>query len=148
MSTAGIDAIADRIAVAAHAGQVDKAGADYITHPRRVAERVVPSTPETRAAALLHDVLEDTEVSVEDLAAQGIPVEVVRALKLLDRGRSPSPERYYAAIRGNAIALAVKLADIADNSDPARLALLDEQTQPRLRRKYSKALTALLGSDA
>lgn len=148
MSTAGIDTIADRIAAAAHAGQVDKAGADYITHPRRVAERVVPSTPETRAAALLHDVLEDTEVSVEDLAAQGIPAVVVQALKLLDRGRSPSPEHYYDAIRGNAIALAVKLADIADNSDPARLALLDEQTQQRLRRKYSKALTALLGSDA
>lgn len=140
--------IADRIAHAAHAGQVDKAGADYIAHPRRVADRVVPSTPETRAAALLHDVLEDTPVAVEDLLAQGIPVEVVEALKLLDRGRSPSPEAYYTAIRGNAIALAVKLADVADNSDPARLAQLDEQTRQRLQDKYSKALTALVGSDA
>lgn len=148
MSTAGIDEIADRIAQAAHAGQVDKAGADYITHPRRVADRVVPSTPENRAAALLHDVLEDTEVGVEDLAAQGIPAEIVEAVKLLDRGRSPSPEAYYAAIRMNAIALAVKLADIVDNSDPVRLALLDEPTRQRLQRKYSKALAALTGPHA
>lgn len=148
MSVPGLDEIADRIAQAAHAGQVDKAGADYITHPRRVADRVMPSTPENRAAALLHDVLEDTEVGVEDLAAQGIPAEVVEAVKLLDRGHSPSPEAYYAAIRVNAIALAVKLADIADNSDPGRLALLDEQTQQRLHRKYSKALRALTGPHA
>ena len=148
MSTARIDAIADWIAQTAHAGQVDKAGADYIAHPRRVADRVVPATPENRAAALLHDVLEDTRVSVDDLVAQGIPLEVVEALMLLDRGRSPSPEAYYAGIRGNAIALAVKLADIADNSDPGRLALLDEQTRQRLQQKYSKALIALSGSDA
>lgn len=140
-----IDTIADRIAARAHAGQVDKAGADYIAHPRRVAQRVQPNTADARAAALLHDVLEDTAVTSDDLALEGIPPHVVHAVELLTRRRGLSSDDYYAQIRGNALALAVKLADIADNSDPHRLAGLDLPTQKRLREKYSTARRQLSG---
>ncbi|MGX9294292.1 HD domain-containing protein [Tsukamurella paurometabola] len=138
-----IDTIADSIAAAAHAGQTDKAGNDYITHPRRVAARVTPQTSENRAAALLHDVLEDTPVTAEDLAAAGIPDGVIGAVRLLTRRDDVPSEEYYAAIRTDPIALAVKLADIGDNTDPSRLALLDSATQDRLRAKYAAALAAL-----
>lgn len=138
-----IDRIADAIAASAHAGQTDKAGNDYITHPRRVAARVQPQTAENRAAALLHDVLEDTSVTAEDLAAAGVPDGVIAAVRLLTRSKDVPSTEYYEAIRTDPIALAVKLADIADNTDPSRLALLDSATQDRLRAKYAAALTAL-----
>lgn len=138
-----IDAIADSVAETAHAGQTDKAGNDYITHPRRVASLVAPQTPENRAAALLHDVLEDTPVTARDLVDAGIPASVVHAVALLTRRDEVPSDEYYAAIRTDPIALAVKRADIADNTDPARLALLDPATQARLRAKYTAALTAL-----
>ncbi|MGC5023317.1 HD domain-containing protein [Tsukamurella sp. DT100] len=138
-----IDAIADSLAEAAHAGQTDKAGNDYITHPRRVAGLVTPQTAENRAAALLHDVLEDTSVTAHELASAGIPAPVVRAVDLLTRRADVPSEAYYAAIRADPIALAVKRADIADNTDPQRLALLDPATQERLRAKYAAAIAAL-----
>lgn len=140
-----IDIIADRIAARAHAGQVDKAGADYIGHPRRVALLVQPNTVDARAAALLHDVLEDTSVTSDDLTLAGMPPHVVRAVELLTRRRSLSNGDYYAQIRGNVLALAVKLADIADNTDPQRLSSLDLPTQQRLREKYSTARQQLSG---
>ncbi|GAT01299.1 HD domain-containing protein [Mycolicibacterium fortuitum] len=138
-----LDELADKIAADAHAGQVDKAGADYIAHPRRVAQRVTPNTPEHRAAALLHDVLEDTPVTDADLLTQGIPPHVVEAVRLLTRKPTVAPDDYYAAIRRNTIAYAVKMADIADNSDPRRLARLDPKTRARLESKYATARAAL-----
>ncbi|OHU47389.1 hypothetical protein BKG82_27665 [Mycobacteroides chelonae] len=140
-----IDVIADRIAARAHEGQVDKSGVDYIAHLRRVAQRVQPNTVDARAAALLHDVLEDTSVTPDELTLAGMPPHVVRAVELLTRRRGLSNSDYYAQIRGNALALAVKLADIADNSDPSRLSSLDLPTQQRLREKYSTARQQLSG---
>lgn len=134
--------LADRIATAAHAGQVDKAGRDYIEHPRRVAA-AVGNHQQARAAALLHDVLEDTAVTVDDLAAQGIPDQVIAAVRLLTRSADVQPDAYYAAIRQVPLALAVKLADIYDNLDPIRQAALPVDTQRRLQRKYAAALDAL-----
>ena len=138
-----LDELADKIATEAPAGQVDMAGADYIAHPRRVAQRVTPNTPEHRAAALLHDVLEDTPVTDADLLTQGIPPHVVEAVRLLTRKSTVAPDDYYAAIRRNTIAYAVKMADIADNSDPRRLAQLDPKTRARLESKYATARAAL-----
>ncbi|WP_241981192.1 hypothetical protein [Cryobacterium algoritolerans] len=78
-----------------------------------------------------------------DLLAAGIPGGVVAAVELLTRTDAVSDADYYAAIRANPIALAVKRADIADNLDPARVARLDVGTRDRLAAKYSRALTSL-----
>ncbi len=134
--------VARAIATIAHRGQVDKAGQPYIDHPRRVAERVwdrYTFVPEDVAAAWLHDVLEDTDITRDDLRATGIPWKVIDVVELLTRQDGQQPEEYYELIRGNHSARIVKLADIADNTDPNRLVLLDDETIARLTRKYAKA---------
>ena len=138
-----IVAIADAIAVQAHQDQTDKIGNDYIEHPRSVARRVDQSNPVVVAAALLHDVVEDSEITPADLADRGIPTEVIAAVELLTRRSDVSDDDYYAAIVKDAIALEVKLADLSDNTDPARLGLLDKATQRKLITKYTKAYRAL-----
>jgi hypothetical protein len=135
---------ARRIATRAHAGQVDKAGRPYIAHPQRVAARVEDLQAE--AVAWLHDVLEDTEVTAEDLRVQGIDDEVVRAVELLTR--DVDDDVYYARIAAYPVAREVKLADIADNTDPVRTALLDPATRDRLAEKYTHARRALGAEEA
>lgn len=146
-SSPGIVPIADAIAVEAHAGQTDKLGNEYIHHPRSVARRVDQSDDMAVAAALLHDVVEDSDVTPEDLAERGIPGDVIAAVELLTRRRGVSDDDYYDAIAKVPVALQVKLADLADNTDPARLGLLDEATQRRLITKYTKAYRALGRND-
>jgi (p)ppGpp synthase/HD superfamily hydrolase len=134
--------LARAIATAAHAGQVDKLGVDYINHPARVAARLDPVSQEVEhCAAWLHDVLEDTSVTSEELAARGIRPEIIEVVELMTRDH----DEYYERIRENPAALAVKLADIADNTDPARTALLDDVTRERLAAKYASALQLLRG---
>lgn len=135
--------LADEIARAAHDGQTDKSGVPYIAHPRSVAERVRPASDANVAAALLHDVVEDTGESLDTLRAKGIPDNVVAAVELLTRRADVSSDDYYRAIRADPIALAVKVADIADNTDPTRVARLDAATRTRLREKYVGALRKL-----
>ena len=137
IATAG--AIADR----AHHGQVDKVGGEYIVHPRSVATRVTPQSAEYIATALLHDVIEDSDITASDLLAEGIPGTVVDAVTLLTRTEDVAPQEYYARIRTNRMALAVKLADLADNTDPARLNRLPDDIQARLRIKYRSAYRCL-----
>lgn len=134
---------ARQLAEEAHAGQTDKAGEPYIGHVSRVARSVVPQEPLFIATALLHDVVEDSGVTLDDLAAEGFPPEVVAAVGLLTRQKDVSAEEYYRRIRSNPIALAVKLSDIADNADPERLARLDTSTRARLTTKYLNALSSL-----
>lgn len=125
----------------AHAGQVDKAGRPYIEHVARVAAAVA-GDPEAEAVAWLHDVLEDCEDEGEALCRE-FPFTTYRAVSCLTRWPFLAQGEYYDRIRFEPLALRVKLADIADNMDEARLALLDEATANRLRRKYAKALEAL-----
>ena len=132
---------AQEIATTAHQGQVDKLGAAYIDHPRRVAERL--NNPLEQATAWLHDVLEDSSFTRHDLLEAGIPGGVVEAVSVLTRTEAVSDADYYAAIRANPIALAVKRADIADNLEPWRVEQLDVSVQERLAVKYGSALTAL-----
>lgn len=133
---------AKELAHRAHAGQVDKAGRPYIEHVERVAARVA-GDDEAEAVAWLHDVLEDCEfVDVRTLDSE-FPPNIVEAVEHMTRQHFRDAEWYYASIRENTLAMRVKLADIADNMDEARLALLDEETAYRLRRKYAKALAAL-----
>jgi (p)ppGpp synthase/HD superfamily hydrolase len=135
-------AVAEAIARDAHAAQFDKAGNPYIGHVARVAARVT-GDDDAVAAAWLHDVIEDTSFTAEELRTRGIPDMVVDAVVLLTRVKGQDPEAYYSAVAANALARAVKLADIADNSDPERLAKLDTATADRLRAKYAHARAAL-----
>ncbi|GLZ39640.1 HD domain-containing protein [Actinokineospora sp. NBRC 105648] len=130
-----------RIARAAHDGQLDKSGNPYITHPLRVMRGV--HTDHERMTAVLHDVVEDTPVTLDDLRAQGCPDEVVAAVDAISKRPDESQPDYLTRVAGNPIARAVKHADIADNSSPARLAQLDAPTRERLRAKYADALAFL-----
>ena len=148
------------IAIEAHEGQTDKAGAPYIFHPIRVMNTLVGSnaSTDTLMAALLHDTTEDSDHTLSSLLELGVPVDVVAAVGYLDRNLSKThyksrantlehldeDEFYYHGIKNNYIALAVKLADIYDNLDGVRLALLPKETQNRLVKKYAKALRFLL----
>lgn len=136
-------AVADGLCVRWHDGHTDKAGKPYIEHPRRVSSYVDPDNAVARAAALLHDVLEDSGVSPEDLAGEGIPAAVIETVELLTRRDGVAAEEYYRRIKAHPNALEVKLADLADNTDPARLTLLDAATQDKLTRKYLVAYAAL-----
>ena len=129
-------ALARDIAVQAHAGQVDKAGADYISHPERVAARVAPHGPAFEATAWLHDVLEDSEVTASDLITRGIPRDVVEGVQsVTKRSGEPHAQAVERAAQ-NSLGLVVKAADVADNSDPQRLRLLPETMQEKLTVKY------------
>lgn len=138
--------IAEDIARRAHAGQVDKAGLDYITHPARVAAgvRLHGGTNEAVAAAWLHDVLEDCDVSAAQLREAGIPDTVIEAVRAVTKIEGERLEDYCGRIRANPTALRVKRADIEDNTDPARTAALPEQTRLRLAAKYAR-VRSLLG---
>ncbi len=135
--------IALHLAEQAHDGQVDKAGRPYIEHPRRVSARFVD--PTYKCVALLHDVLEDSKMTPDDLRAAGTSEEVVEAVVALTYLKNESRDHYYARVKKNALALAVKLADIEDNTDPERLAALDDVVRSRLERKYAEAKRKLTG---
>lgn len=127
-----------RIAQRAHLGQTDKAGVPYINHPERVAERF--EDPWHQATALLHDVLEDTDVTAADLRDEGIPETVIMAVEALTQRPGEDRLGYYRRINAaGPMALAVKHADIDDNADWSRLRLLDPATRERLTAKYAKA---------
>lgn len=128
------------LAEEAHASQADKAGRPYIEHVRRVAAAVAGDDA-AEMVAWLHDVLEDQPAFATQVML--FPQYVVEAVFDLTRGVNKSEEFYYWKIRQNPLSLKVKLADIADNSDESRLALLDPETAIRLRAKYAKARAAL-----
>lgn len=119
------------IAARAHAGQIDKGGGPYILHPLRLMLAV--SGAHERMAAVLHDVVEDTSVSFEDLEREGFPadvIEAVRALTKLPGEKRPDAARRAAA---NPIARRVKLADVTDNMDLSRIANPTEKDFARLK---------------
>lgn len=134
---------AKAIAVIAHREQTDRIGIAYIEHPRRVAARL--SDSREVAAAWLHDVIEDCNISAQDLLDAGINEDVVDAVVLLTRTEDVDKDEYYKAIRKNPIALAVKLADIADNTDERRTSQLELDERERLAKKYREALVILEG---
>lgn len=136
-------AAAKAIAVIAHREQTDRIGVAYIEHPRRVAAKL--SDPREVAAAWLHDVIEDCNISAQDLLDAGISQDVVDAVLLLTRTEDVGKDDYYKAIRKNPIALAVKLADIADNTDEKRTSQLEPDERERLAKKYREALAILEG---
>lgn len=124
----------------AHRNQVDKSGMPYVFHPFHLAEQMRDEI--TTVTALLHDVVEDTDITLADLSAMGFPGEVIDALALLARDDSVPYTDYIALIKNNPVAKAVKLADLRHNSDLSRL---DEITEKALERaeKYAKAIAFL-----
>lgn len=150
MSRDQLERVALAIAEKAHAGQVDKTGHAYISHPIRVAERVrrhdPTAAPGVIAAALLHDVLEDTDLTRDDLISAGIPADVVDVVDAVTKRMGEPPEEYFARVRSDSRAVAVKRADIEDNTDPERTAQLDEGTRRRLASKYAHSRQLLDGT--
>lgn len=138
--------LARTIATKAHQGQTDKLGAAYIGHPARVAEhaRRLGWDDYAVAAAWLHDVVEDCGVTTRDLRAAGIPQEVCDAVVRLSKVPGQALEEYCAAVKADPLALLVKRADLADNTDPERTGLLPADTRSRLAAKYART-RALLG---
>lgn len=139
---------ADALAERAHHGQVDKAGRPYIDHPRTVAATLLADGHGTHAAmaGLLHDIVEDTDITLDDLRAAGYPEVVVDAVDAVTRRPG---ETYLDMIRRAAahpLGRLVKLADNATNSDPARLALLPADNAARLATRYAEARAVLLAT--
>ena len=132
------------VAYNAHHGQLDKSGAPYIFHPIHLAEQMDDEI--SCCAALLHDVVEDTDVTLEDLR-KDFPEEVVEAVRLLTHLYGIPDEEYLLAIRKNPIALKVKLADNAHNSDQSRCAHagIPQEKLDRWKVKYATARSLLLG---
>jgi (p)ppGpp synthase/HD superfamily hydrolase len=124
------------IAVRAHAGQKGKDGSPYILHPLRLMTRL--GTDEERMAAVLHDVVEDTEVTLDELRNAGFPEEVLTAVRLLTHEEGISYEDYVRRLKPHPIARRIKLADLEDNSDIRRLSGIEERDLERLR-KYHRA---------
>ena len=131
------------IAARAHAGQLDKGGDPYVLHPLRLMLAV--RNPMERMAAVLHDVVEDTDITLNDLKAEGFPAEVLIAVECLTK--LPGEGRLDAASRAamNPIARAVKLADVADNMDLGRIANPTEKDFSRIR-EYEQVRTLLLAA--
>ena len=107
------------IAVTAHAGQVQKDGSPYVLHPIRLALGL-PAGP-AQIVAILHDVVEDTTVTLADLAAEGFAPEVLDAVALLTKPDGADYMAYVEKIAANPIARAVKLADLEDNMNLRRI---------------------------
>ena len=128
------------IARKAHEGQLDKAGVDYIEHPIYVASRV--DTEEEKAVALLHDVIEDSPVSAEELLQAGLPETVVTAVQILTKKKEQDYQTYLETVKKNPLARVVKLADLKHNSDLSRLSSITEKDRERLK-KYKKAIDFL-----
>ncbi|WP_248625144.1 HD domain-containing protein [Enterococcus cecorum] len=128
------------IAKDAHKGQVDKAGVAYIQHPLYVANLVEGELAKT--IALLHDVVEDSDWTLEDLRKEGLPEEVVQAVGILTKKRNENYEEYILRVKQNPLARQVKLADLQHNSDLSRLANVTDRDRKRVA-KYQKAISFL-----
>lgn len=128
-----------KIAYKVHDGQVDKAGLPYIFHPIHLAEQM--DTEEECIVALLHDVVEDTDVTFEDLEKE-FSQTVIDALKLLTHDKSVDYMEYVKTIKNNPIARNIKLADLKHNSDMTRLLSVTEKDIERYN-KYQKAIQIL-----
>ena len=122
---------------------MDKAGVPYVFHPLHLAETMDDEI--SCCAALLHDTVEDTAVTLEDLAKE-FPAEVVEAVRLLTHDPSENYLEYVRRIKGNSVAMKVKLADLAHNSDQSRFAgvQVSEERLGYFRDKYAKARAILL----
>ena len=124
----------------AHKNQTDKSGLPYVFHPFHVAEQMTDE--KTTIVALLHDVIEDTSYTLQDLRNLGFDEDVLGALELMTHDKNVPYMDYVAKIKGNAIAKTVKLADLSHNSDLIRLDEINEAALNRFE-KYKAAIKLL-----
>ena len=129
-----------RLMFEAHKNQTDKTGLPYVFHPFHLAEQMTDE--KTTVAALLHDVVEDTDMTLNDLRKMDFGDDVIAALTLLTHDERVPYMDYVAEIKKNPIARAVKLADLRHNSDLTRLDVVDEKALKRVE-KYKKAIALL-----
>ena len=131
-----------KLCFAAHKEQVDKSGMPYVFHPFHLAEQMKDEV--TCTVALLHDVVEDTDYTLEDLRAMGFEAAVIDALALLTHDPKEPYMDYVARIKENPVAKAVKLADLKHNSDRTRLAPHEVNEWVIAREKKYRAAMRLL----
>ena len=124
----------------AHKEQIDKTGMPYVFHPFHLAEQMDDEI--STVCALLHDVIEDTDITVEMLDQMGFPQEVLTVLELLTHDEVVPYMDYVKNISLNPIAKKVKIADLLHNSDVSRLDFVDEYAVKR-NQKYQEALRIL-----
>ena len=129
-----------RLCFDAHREQTDKTGLPYVFHPFHLAEEMTDEL--STVCALLHDVVEDTHITLADLTAMGYPGEVTEVLALLTHDPTVPYMDYVRAIAEHPVAARVKMADLRHNSDLTRLDVVDEWALAR-QRKYEEALAFL-----
>lgn len=132
--------LAMELCLAAHGNQTDKGGYPYVFHPIHLAEQMPDEY--SVVVALLHDVAEDTNCTLDEIAAMGFPPPVMTALALLCHDPAVPYLDYVSALKHDPVARRVKLADLRHNSDASRLPQLDEQGRIRLG-KYQTAIALL-----
>ena len=134
--------LAEGVARRHHAGQVDRVGVAYIEHPRAVAGLLAGAPELCRAAAWLHDVLEHTAATQDDLRADGVPAEVIAVVEVLTRSPGEDYLAFIARVCEDPVAVRVKIADALHNLDPAR----DFGPTAEQRVRYHRALVMLFGA--
>ncbi len=132
------------IAARAHEGQIDKAGAPYILHPLRVMMSL--TTLEERVVGVLHDVLEDTQISAANLRESGFSEVILSALESVTKRPGESYEEFVLRAASNPIGRRVKLADLLDNSDLSRISKTTLKDYERLE-KYRRAIEIINAID-
>jgi Guanosine polyphosphate pyrophosphohydrolases/synthetases len=129
-----------KVAFQAHEGQLDRSGLPYVLHPIHLAEQM--KDEDTCVAALLHDVVEDTDITLEDLKKYGFTEAQLEAVRLLTHLEGVDYFDYVRGLKDNPIARAVKIEDLKHNSDLTRLEKVTEKDLERLE-KYKKAMEIL-----
>lgn len=132
---------ATEIAQEAHCGQLDKNGMPYILHPIRVMN--AGKSWEEKMVGILHDVVEDSEYTIQDLASENFPEPILQAVDAMTKKESQSYQEYLDCLKKNTLAVRVKLNDLTDNMDIRRLNDIGDEDVPRLR-KYLKAYNELI----
>jgi len=130
-----------QIAENAHANQIDKAGQPYINHPIAVANKLNGDTE--KIVALLHDVVEDSATTLEDIHKAGFGDYIVKALDCITKRKGEAYDDYLLRVKNNDIAKMVKLADLSHNMDMSRLPSVTDKDLERLK-KYEYAVSVLL----
>lgn len=128
------------IAVTAHRGQRDKAGQPYILHPLRLMQKC--STEAEMIVAVLHDVIEDTDVTIDHLEQEGFNAEVIQALRCLTKTKGEHYPDFIERVSKNQLARRVKIVDLTDNMDASRLTSFTDADAARMKR-YIAALAYL-----
>ncbi len=124
----------------AHKDQVDKSGMPYVFHPFHLAEQM--KDEQSTIVALLHDIIEDTEYTLDDLKTMGFNEDILEAISLMTHKDGVPYMDYVAKIKTNPIAKTVKLADLRHNSDMTRLEVITQKDQERVE-KYLAAILLL-----